>query len=85
MSYVGFCDYHEEDNTQYKQCLLKLDNNYQVALIPLVFAVKNKILKIKENDEIKDGWKVVQVYDTILYKGYQYRNQRKYLPIKRCV
>lgn len=50
----------------FQQCKLKKENTFQVAFIPSKFAKVNKMLKIKENDIWTDGWKVFEVYSTIV-------------------
>lgn len=36
-------------------------NTFQTSYIPEQFAIMNKILKLKENGEWDDGWKVIEI------------------------
>ena len=45
----------------YCQCELMKENTRQVSWIPEKFAKLGKILKLKENGEWIDGWKVISV------------------------
>jgi len=45
----------------YRQCKLQRDNCYQTSYIPEEFAIKGKVLKLRENDVWIDGWKVIEV------------------------
>lgn len=48
---------------KYRQCSLHniYTNSLQVSYIPDKFAILNKIIKLKENEQWVDGWKVVYV------------------------
>jgi hypothetical protein len=48
----------------YKQCSLEKNGCIHVAWIPEKFAVVNAIVKIKEDNEWNDGFKVIEAYQT---------------------
>jgi hypothetical protein len=46
--------------TFYRQCHLKRHDGWeQTSYIPEPFCVVGKVLKLRENDEWTDGWKVI--------------------------
>ncbi len=53
--------------TYYRQCRLQKGNTHQMSWIPEEFAVKGKIIKLRDEDGVwDDGWKVNEAYSTRL-------------------
>ncbi len=51
----------------YVQCSLIKNNTHQKAWIPKKFAVKDKYIKLKQEDDTwEDGWCVLSVGDVVL-------------------
>ena len=60
----------------YTQCKMKKDNTWHTAWIPKKMAVKNKIIKIKQNDgRWEDGWEIVEVFGEALYDDLNIQSQ----------
>jgi hypothetical protein len=53
--------------TNYIQCALMRENSHHMAWIPEKFAIIDKFIKIKNDDDTwTDGWKVVGVGDKVV-------------------
>lgn len=51
---------------EYRQCNLKNGNTYCTSWLPVKFAVKGKIVKLKQSDgSWWDGWEVTSASETI--------------------
>jgi hypothetical protein len=53
----------ERNRMKYIQCELIKGNSHQTCWIPEKYAVVGKYVKIKNNDEWEDGWKVLESYN----------------------
>tara|TARA_B100000745_G_scaffold298198_1_gene246411 strand:- start:931 stop:1158 length:228 start_codon:yes stop_codon:yes gene_type:complete len=60
----------------YNQCRLRKGNAIQVSWIPSEFAKENKYVRLKENGEWTDGWKVLTVGAGITAKALKENEQR---------
>ena len=45
--------------TKYRQCVLKKDNATQVSYLPEKYAHMDNVVKLKNNGEWDNGWKVI--------------------------
>jgi hypothetical protein len=45
----------------YRQCKIQKQNSYQTSYLPEKFAVKGKMVKLRDNDVWDDGWQVIEV------------------------
>ena len=69
----------------YVQCLLNKEGQYEVAWIPQQFAVKSKVLKIKDRKTgiYENGWIVVETYAKETIKNLTMK-ERDYLLQRRA-
>lgn len=69
----------------YKQCKLKKGNLHTTTYLPIEFAIKGRVVKIRPDaqSEWQDGWKVDVVYNGTTTDRYLnlIRKIRKQMPI----
>ena len=64
-------------------CVLQRNGSTQVSWIPSEFAQEGRYLKLKENGQWTDGWKVVKAYPSVIdseiiaARSRDYKNHRK--------
>lgn len=57
---------HDHYKTKYKQCLLHRKGILMTSWLPLQFAKKSKVLKLKNKGEWEDGWTVMTEFGQII-------------------
>ena len=45
----------------YRQCKMQKHDSFQTSFLPEEFAIKNKVIKLRDNGVWDDGWQVIEV------------------------
>ena len=74
-------NFKEEHNSiKYKQCKIEKNGTSDTVYIPEKFAIKNKTIRIKEDD----GWKVLEVYEHIMDEKEVIERERDFTKTRKA-